>query len=1771
MKGKNRVVSLILAVAMIFGMVPWSVISFAEDNSSVQPQTVEITPLRRPKPDVSIYADPVTRVAFAQYSTASGSTIVAATPSGIPELNSDYATQAYAGETPSSTKIVLTINPFSSEYEGYNPRLLTDPIISCDNTTVTFSNLEIDGYDYTWTVTGGTADAGTCLKFKVLCSFTWDNPYTYTEVTDIYEIYTYSYVESICFPAGAHVYTTDGKSGSGSDELADVHYVSRIMGKNTYSDLATSGDYKRGYFDFVSTSFSEKSSTPDCSAVYWGPSRTHDNGATYINGSTAADSNRSKAIVYLDTSVDTITSLNLRMNFFQPVNLRNGSNSSGTQYYKGIFVKDGNVSYSTDTTSDSSAVSALGVRSVVVSPADSGLATMSGKGATVTETFTGSTTTAATYTLIPYFFTKNTKTSWTIASKNNHTRMATALEIVTVDKGSLRNAINAVTAYRTADGTGVGGTEPTGSYNGVQYYQKSFKGTGRGVVPQSWYYSNSSGFSSYQMSLDNAYKTLSNPRASSTDISKYESSLTQTYNALGFKGAATSTAYYGSDSVYNADYNNVMPSIGSINGSYYSSSNPYTALKPLDTLISHAVNGLSYQIYYKDSNVPSNILQYWPNDKAKYTAESVAALEQALETANQVKSTNFNVFYQITVDKAARELQTAIEGLEYAPLDISAAADVLAAADSMINACTPVYNPIVNDPYNYTSMSGTTYETQLPDGTALYTYKTVYRNSLINARSNVRAYTNTPDQYDSNDQEDFDSKVAALSNLLNNPQYAPIVTSYWNRTRTLVTEDLLSEISSEHVDHINGIIDSAYEILNATTEQQATLNALADELYYYLYREPADFSVVDQAISQASHKDNMITAENPSGEGRSELYYYTTASRSALQSLIDQAEAFRPTFDGEGQPVYVKYPIIDTDQVLDLAENIQTAILKLAVAGADFSFVKSELDISPFCPSSHYSNWSEYQAVVARAQAALNESGASESSDWQATNLKQSKYYSSNQAGENGPDAIALELFNARNALEHINSEVQFNLNYGNNEVYDIQNGDAGDDVVERPEIDPERGGYTMAGWYTEPECMNEAVLPNYFPTVNTVFYAKWNPNSYQVTFVGNGSTGGSMTSQSILYEDTANLKANSFQKQGHEFAGWALTEDGDVAYADGAPFTMNTFGATLYAKWSVKTYYIIYYVDGEEYVRVPYAYGAPITPYAEPSREGYTFSGWATHPETMPAADLRIMGSFSVNTQIVEYFVDDELYYTDHVAIGSAVREIEWPEKEGYTFSGWEGVPSVMPSVPVRVDGYFDINTYSIFYYVDNQLNYTARVKYDSVIRPHTPTKQGYTLSAWSPALPTKMPARSLTVYATFSPTVYNAVFMYDSTREYVTVPTAYGSQIVMPEDPVLEGYTFNGWDNLPQTMPASDVIITAKWLQAGYKLSFYVNGVQIYTGTFNTGDNISAPQYTPPTGYTFSGWSPAVPETMPDHDLNIYGTTAPKSVTLTFYVDGVIRNDLTITADYGTPVTAPIVSKQNYTFSGWSPEVPGTMPANDMSFYGTFTAIKATVSFDLNGGTGTVPTAVTDVIDANVPLPAQGDIEKQGYAFMGWATDPNAETPVSSFTVPVGGATLYAVWTEAQVELVAKEGSNTYIDNNKDIIFGVESGLSERQLREIFIEATGNGTIVFTASGRRMGTGTIITLCDAAGNEIKSYYLVVFGDVDGDGRITANDITAANDGLVNGFELDCFRTAANVYISPRNDRFNKDDVSELCRLFNDGLSQTEIADTLAYYSGLM
>ena len=131
-------------------------------------------------------------------------------------------------------------------------------------------------------------------------------------------------------------------------------------------------------------------------------------------------------------------------------------------------------------------------------------------------------------------------------------------------------------------------------------------------------------------------------------------------------------------------------------------------------------------------------------------------------------------------------------------------------------------------------------------------------------------------------------------------------------------------------------------------------------------------------------------------------------------------------------------------------------------------------------------------------------------------------------------------------------------------------------------------------------------------------------------------------------------------------------------------------------------------------------------------------------------------------------------------------------------------------------------------------------------------------------------------------------------------------------------------------------------------YTLTFDTNGGStIAPITQDYGTAITAPADPTKTGYTFAGWTPAIPTTMPAENMTIKAKWTVNQYTLTFDTNGG-STIAPITQDYGTAITAPAdPTKTGYTFAGWTPAIPTTMPAENMT-------IKAQWRYNGGGSSG-------------------------------------------------------------------------------------------------------------------------------------------------------------------------------------------------------------------------
>ena len=183
---------------------------------------------------------------------------------------------------------------------------------------------------------------------------------------------------------------------------------------------------------------------------------------------------------------------------------------------------------------------------------------------------------------------------------------------------------------------------------------------------------------------------------------------------------------------------------------------------------------------------------------------------------------------------------------------------------------------------------------------------------------------------------------------------------------------------------------------------------------------------------------------------------------------------------------------------------------------------------------------------------------------------------------------------------------------------------------------------------------------------------------------------------------------------------------------------------------------------------------------------------------------------------------------------------------------------------------------------YKDGDSEYAKQVLPSGTLatRPDAPTATpGYTFDGWNKADGTAWDYASdkvtdnITLYAKWAANTYTITFDTAGGSEIAPITQDYGTVITAPEAPTREGYTFIGWDKeIPTTMPAENMTVTAQWEINQYKITFDTNGgSEIAPITQDYGTAITAPADPTREGYTFIGWDKEIPATMPAENITL------------------------------------------------------------------------------------------------------------------------------------------------------------------------------------------------------------------------------------------------------------------------------------------------------------
>ena len=286
-------------------------------------------------------------------------------------------------------------------------------------------------------------------------------------------------------------------------------------------------------------------------------------------------------------------------------------------------------------------------------------------------------------------------------------------------------------------------------------------------------------------------------------------------------------------------------------------------------------------------------------------------------------------------------------------------------------------------------------------------------------------------------------------------------------------------------------------------------------------------------------------------------------------------------------------------------------------------------------------------------------------------------------------------------------------------------------------------------------------------------------------------------------------------------------------------------------------------------------------------------------------------------------------------------------------------------------------------------------------------------------------------------------------------------GATLPAADDMTYTGHTFKGWyDN--ENLTGSPVTAIggaetgnkeywAKWEINQYTVTVKPeNGKADIIITQDYGTPITAPTLTR-EGYTFKGWDKEIPETMPADNITVKAQWEINQYTIAFDTNG--GSEITpITQDYGTEITAPDnPTRKGYTFKGWDKEIPETMPAENITVKAQWEINQYTITFDTNGGSEIAP--ITQ--DYGTEITAPDNPTRKGYTFKGW----DKEIPE---TMPAENITITARWKDTEKptgEIII--GTNKWNEFLNELTFGIFF----KDTQEVTINAVDNSGVVFVS----------------------------------------------------------------------------------------------------------
>ena len=386
-----------------------------------------------------------------------------------------------------------------------------------------------------------------------------------------------------------------------------------------------------------------------------------------------------------------------------------------------------------------------------------------------------------------------------------------------------------------------------------------------------------------------------------------------------------------------------------------------------------------------------------------------------------------------------------------------------------------------------------------------------------------------------------------------------------------------------------------------------------------------------------------------------------------------------------------------------------------------------------------------------------------------------------------------------------------------------------GDDVS-APEI-PEREGYRFLGWDKDfTNITSDLVVTAQYAIKNyTVIFEDYDGTELKVEIVAHGA------------DATA---PEAPHREGYDFVGW----DRD--------FSNVTSPVVVKALYEISAYSVVFEdYDGTKLKTETVQHGAAATAPEEPTRWSYDFVGWDTD-YTSVTSDLVIKAQYEVKTYTVVFEDHDgtELK-VETVQHGKVATAPEVPEREGYNFVGWSTDFSSVSS-DITVKALYRLKAYSVVFedYDGTKLKTETVEHGKAATAPESPEREGYSFVGWDTDFSSV--SSDISVEALYTPAMYSVVFVDHDGTELEIQTVGHGETATAPESPEREGYSFLGWD-ADFSFVTSDTVVRAEYEIVEYTVFFEdFDGRGLKLAVVGHGQPATPPAPPERTGFEFIGW---------------------------------------------------------------------------------------------------------------------------------------------------------------------------------------------------------------------------------------------------------------------------------------------------------------------------